>query len=262
MTGNPLSDLRSLDDIGYPDARMRPTATGLAVNRPVVGLFMPDAFYYETDTNLTWYSNGVSWVSVPTVATGATVATTVAGLGTVADGKVGQLRLGSSPYEFLPVIYDATRAAWMSAEQLVFDAGTVVQTYNTAALADLFAAGIVGVHPYRAFQAAGLVCYFRAVALIGKTAAGANSDMSLALSVASNDLGTAEASVGGYAFTVGTTTRTITGATVVGFDTGWVRPTFLMTVADQLTVKVRGNVTDVTDPKVWRSVKVYLRWQG
>ncbi len=42
------------------------------------------------------------------------VATTVAGLGTGTDGLVGWLRLGSSPYEFVKLIYDATYGKWVS----------------------------------------------------------------------------------------------------------------------------------------------------
>lgn len=44
----------------------------------------------------------------------ATTATTVAGLGTGTDGKVGRLRLGSSPYDFISLVYDATYGKWVS----------------------------------------------------------------------------------------------------------------------------------------------------
>lgn len=47
----------------------------------------------------------------------ARVATTVAGLGTAADGALGLLRLGTTPYKYLSVIYDATYGKWVSAEK-------------------------------------------------------------------------------------------------------------------------------------------------
>src|SRR3990167_6523753 len=47
-------------------------------------------------------------------AIGATVATTVAGLGTATDGKIGLIRAGSTPFDFVQVIYDATYAKWVS----------------------------------------------------------------------------------------------------------------------------------------------------
>lgn len=43
------------------------------------------------------------------------IATTVAGLGTPFDGMTGLLRLGSTPYEFLAVVYDATYGKFVSA---------------------------------------------------------------------------------------------------------------------------------------------------
>ncbi len=42
------------------------------------------------------------------------VATTIAGLGTPAEGMVGWLRLGASPYEFVKVIYDGTYGKWVT----------------------------------------------------------------------------------------------------------------------------------------------------
>ncbi len=50
---------------------------------------------------------------IPTVFP-AIVATTIAGLGTPANGDVGWLRLGSSPYEFVKVIYDGTYGKWVT----------------------------------------------------------------------------------------------------------------------------------------------------
>jgi hypothetical protein len=42
------------------------------------------------------------------------VATTVAGLGTGVDGEAGLIRGGSSPYDIVPVVYDATYGKWVS----------------------------------------------------------------------------------------------------------------------------------------------------
>ncbi len=42
------------------------------------------------------------------------VATSIGGLGTGADGMIGWLRLGSSPYEFVKVIYDGTYGKWVT----------------------------------------------------------------------------------------------------------------------------------------------------
>lgn len=58
-----------------------------------------------------WDDDGTSGVGV----FGAVVATTVAGLGTPYDGKIGLVRVDDdSPYGYLPVIYDAQAAKWVS----------------------------------------------------------------------------------------------------------------------------------------------------
>lgn len=53
-----------------------------------------------------------------TIATtgGATEATTVAGLGAGSDGKIGRIRAGSTPFDFVEVVYDSTYAKWVSDE--------------------------------------------------------------------------------------------------------------------------------------------------
>lgn len=54
---------------------------------------------------------------VATALPSPVVATTVAGLGTPSDGQSGLLRVGSTPYDFLGLTYDATYGKWVSAEQ-------------------------------------------------------------------------------------------------------------------------------------------------
>jgi hypothetical protein len=49
----------------------------------------------------------------------AAVATTIGGLSTAANGRIGRLRLGSTPFDFLTVIYDSTYAKWVSEAELL-----------------------------------------------------------------------------------------------------------------------------------------------
>lgn len=49
------------------------------------------------------------------------VATTIAGLGTPFDGMTGLLRLGSTPYNFVPLVYDGTLGKWVSDEVWAFE---------------------------------------------------------------------------------------------------------------------------------------------
>lgn len=49
-----------------------------------------------------------AWASA--ISTG----TTISGLGTAADGKMGLIRAGSTPFDFITVVYDATYGKWVS----------------------------------------------------------------------------------------------------------------------------------------------------
>lgn len=63
----------------------------------------------------TQYLDGTGAYSVPPGgAASVTVATTVAGLGSTSSGKVGFIRAGSSPYEFVMLVYDSTYGHWVS----------------------------------------------------------------------------------------------------------------------------------------------------
>ena len=71
MTGDPREDLRSLGarSQGGFDARVRPIAAGLAADRPDASMIRVDdrgrgSFYYATDTNVLYYSDGSTWTTV------------------------------------------------------------------------------------------------------------------------------------------------------------------------------------------------------
>jgi hypothetical protein len=63
----------------------------------------------------------------------AKVATTVAGLGTGLDGEIGWLRLGTTPYTFVRLRYDATYGKWVTEEEQIWtDAGLLNFTIPTS----------------------------------------------------------------------------------------------------------------------------------
>lgn len=191
-----------------------------------------------------------------------TVGATIAALGTPSNGSAGLLELGSvPPGEFLIVVFDAALNKWVSSEVLIFDQGTATSGFNTIGETDLFASGR-GLHDFRDYVNAALTPQFRTLGLIGKTSAIANATMTLGMQLGSQNAGTPEASIGAYGATFGTTARTVTGANIWQFDTGWSSPAALPTTADELTCKLRGNVSDGSDAKSWSSLKTYLRWVG
>lgn len=92
-------------------------------------------------------ATGMKWAAA--ASSGATVATTVAGLGAGSTGDLGLLRLGTTPYDFLPLIYDSTYAKWVSP----------VFTVAASGVRSLSASGLVATGPlpsYKAHTDAGL----------------------------------------------------------------------------------------------------------
>lgn len=183
-------------------------------------------------------------------SSGATVATTVAGLGTGADGKLGLLRTGSSPYDFTALVYDATYGKWVSAEttqwvssvavaQAAADTGiTILQ--NTAGVENFMYAGYI---PHKPYTDAGLTLQAR-----------------LAFRLV-NDAGTLTFKLHGYPQADGDTTlgtdsnvtvfNTLTLTTKTVKDSGWVAaavpatPKALLLLAIGLTQSVNANTIGV-----------------
>lgn len=76
MTVDPSQDLRSLGEQGYADDRWRPISVGLASARPTTALMRANSFYYATDDQVLYYSDGVSWTQVSPSGKGAAAWTT------------------------------------------------------------------------------------------------------------------------------------------------------------------------------------------
>lgn len=102
--------------------------------------------------------------AVPAVGSVAEVATTVAGLGTPVDGSVGLLRLGSTPFDFLAMVYDATLSKWVGPEAWYYPAttdadGLLTQT-DVIAIAE-YNSLYRQYFPYKIFKDAGLSMQLR-----------------------------------------------------------------------------------------------------
>ncbi|MBI1952195.1 hypothetical protein HYS42_00535, partial [Candidatus Saccharibacteria bacterium] len=74
-------------------------------------------YYNSNSTQLRGYING-AWNTIGGTNTGTTIPTT-----NLYDGRTFRLRVGSSPYEFIDLVYDATYAKWVSENSLLF--GTI-----------------------------------------------------------------------------------------------------------------------------------------
>ena len=152
----------TLDDVQrYIDAAMHHQPPSLPSNLSPDELWARQKLIVGGDLDLSPQALAYIQSKIAFPASGATVATTVSGLGTGTDGKLGLIRAGSTPYDFLAVTYDATYGKWVSAAQSDYlwattNAG-VTQT-DVIALAELAPANQPPYGPllYKVFKNAGL----------------------------------------------------------------------------------------------------------
>jgi hypothetical protein len=169
---------------------------------------------------ITWNSGSAKYVpAAPTVPNVPVVASTVGGLGAGVDGKMGLLRLGSTPFEFTRVHYDATYGKWITeaeiATVLTLDTATALSTSTT--FVDIKANGSItacmGAIAWRVRDSAGLLPQCRMI-MPSKVASGTGTFQP---SYWSSDTGST--STTNVAITTGAVTLTSTSVLIV--DSGW-----------------------------------------
>ena len=203
-----------------------------------------------------------TYATAPAAASGATVATTVAGLGAGTEGKVGWIRAGGTggiADSWKLVVYDATYAKWLSTtttRAFTFTGGTIYAAPATwsdvvnAAGAALF---VFAYEPWAIFDTAGLVPQLRAAGFLQINAAGA-AHMRPAHYWAEVD----DAAPTG----VGVTAIDLSSATPTSRfkDSGWVALTAGYVVKTYITpgVQVQGNGANATS----MICTTLMRWVG
>lgn len=193
---------------------------GILSNRPVSTSGTPGIkgrLYYvigdsTPDNNgITWLDYGTGWTSI---APGSTVGATIAALGTPIDGKVGRLRLGTTPYDFVDVIYDAVYGKWVSADQTVWSAQQA-STFAIPTDGSTYEIGAFSL-PYKVYTDAGLAPQIRILGHGNNSYGGLSNTINYAVEHADAGVNSASiaAGVGGAPAAQAPTTQ--------GFDTGWV----------------------------------------
>lgn len=183
------------------------------------------------------------------------VATSVAGLGTTRDGKIGLIRAGSTPFWFQAVIYDATYGKWVSAAEVVIDAMQTIGAATTTSYTDLalsyisFPTSIRGIIPaFKALYDAGLRPQFR----LDLSVSGDPGKVSIALEEWT-DLDSAGSSICAANDSWSVTT---TGSNYV--SSGWLAPTVSAPSEQRVTVRLQAKKSSGTGLNV--SGQVRLRW--
>ncbi len=169
-------------------------------------------------------------------------ATTVAGLGTAVDGKIGYLRLGSSPYTFTPVMYSSTYGKWVTINAR--DAGLGGNATDSAIVqfssgGNSGSSGLASILDYKVHVDAGLVLQLQVLGhafnINNGTKIGAicsHANVGDTITVADDDYWSNPAT---------TDMHTFTATTSLIFDSGWMTATVPSTPKSFLNVQAAGK---------------------
>jgi hypothetical protein len=145
---------------------------------------------------------------------GATVATTVAGLGTASNGQMGLIRAGSSPYEEIGLIYDSTKGKWVSHEYVFAMPGS---SGTVSASADVMVLWAL-IDGWDSIKTAGLTMEARLSFFMNANVTTNNGyDFVVGSQAITAGYPTTAAAIGTYLANV----RTLPTASNRGYDTGW-----------------------------------------
>jgi hypothetical protein len=205
---------------------------------------------------LVWNTGTSQWqpgtISAPPIA--ATVATTVAGLGTTFAGALGLLRLGASPFEFIALTYDATYGHWVSP---VFDLGLVCSNASSNSSSDV-QIGRAALLPYGAFVTAGLTLQTRGYFTLTETGTGETATCSMKLGTQAQN--GALGSTGAFTATYGSVAipAPVTATPYLG-DTGWASPASAPTSAAYAAIQATARTSGTANAKNFDAQLAY-RW--
>jgi hypothetical protein len=202
-------------------------------------------------------AKGLKWAPSSLAGGGgaaAVVATTVAGLGSPVNGMLGRIRAGSTPFDFLAVVYDSTYGKWVSEPQSAKFFNPIGVTTSSSTYANYPTADQeVNIFAMRVFTDAGLTLQMRVMCL-GNVVTGPGTG-SVSGNMTGYDIGGADSST----LATGVVVATQTSLTRSGFDSGWtdVSPTVkdLMSFGAATKFVGTGNLSTV-------HVGVHFRWIG
>ena len=195
-------------------------------------------------------------------AIGATVATTVASLGTATDGKIGLIRAGGTggiADSWKMVVYDATYAKWITPEEsrelLIREANG--QSTNNATYVDVGGGWTAAIQSAKAFSDAGLSLQ-TAVAWVVQSEASSTARGAI---LAFRDLADDGNMAGGANLA---TANEVTGWTANSTNrakfSGWEQPALTITAAHlQLIPQIKNDGTRTT---YLQRATARLRWVG
>ncbi len=172
------------------------------------------------------------------------------GAGVMDTGARGYIKVGSSPFDYVSLVYDSALAKWVEEDadlmvSLVTDATTTATTYTLAAAGPLM--------PLKAFTDAGLLPSLRVETL---AIAGASSSVQVAGLVSTGDAA--------GALTLDTTNvtgaATTSSASAVIVDGGWTAISLSITVKQYCALGIGIKRTGTANGTAKASTALWMRW--
>lgn len=170
--------------------------------------------------------------------------------GTPPDGAVGLLRMGTTPFDFILLIYDATYGKWVSDSWQLISGQTGNQ--NVTAYATF---GNQTTIPWRNYQAAGLTPQFR---ITGQVHVNSGTETTtLAVGMAATNVGAS-----GLPTYAGSEFAAVTGGAGTDYivDSGWAANPSMPAVADLLWIVPRVKSSGNSIAKTQNAVGIDIRW--
>jgi hypothetical protein len=193
----------------------------------------------------------VSWTFFTPSPGSALVATTVAGLGTApTSGTNGLIRMGSSPYTFVPLVYDSTYAKWVSPTMTVKGTDASVSAFTQNAQAVQFSLPL-----WSEYVTAGLSVVARATAWYVSNQSNANGGWQFRYSSQAVNLAHP---TGGYGSVAASSTTASTTETYM--DTLW--QAMNPASADHFFCSLGFDATNTSQTENWYNPMIQLRLVG
>lgn len=166
------------------------------------------------------------------------------------DGQIVLLRVGSTPYTNLQMIYDSTYSHWVSVEQVVASELSHGTNSSPSVWDDI---GTSVLLPHKVFTDAGLTLYGRLTATAHNLAAGS---LSLGIQLTPYNSGS-----GAGTIVASTALVTTTSTSDVALDTGWKALSGVATPLDLVALKAQ--ILDTVNNNIsFSSGTMLIKWVG
>lgn len=195
-------------------------------------------------------------VPVSQITGNTLVSDSVTELGGNTNGRLGTVRIGSTPYDFLIMSFDEVRGKWVSPPiQAPGGRGGATNNNTTYQYIDALTANPTGavVVPYQVFHDAGLVYEVRTLHVVNVTGDQGDFKVTHHVQDAGGDTVASQGSVDDYTFSTTHTSNSV-------YDSGWRAKPGGLGVAATVAFDLQAKITNAASAWVHLNTTFQLRW--